>query len=207
MRDLDAHVLGDVRGHDQPTLLMAARAQTSAPARERHQELVATGAAANPRKAVTQIAAPKELRRSVGHDGTPESVPLLVPLGVDALELVEGAFDQPVERRLTRPPGPVDTSVNRGRARHVHPLAWGTVPALPTTRLPAEPAVTCRTCESTTRPPDDAGSTRHRHDDRVAGRSTPHLRSFRSTHARCRVEDRGTFVLQCLRALPRRAHA
>ena len=137
MRDRGAHVLGDVRGHDQGALLMAAGAQAPTPAGEGDEELVVARAAANPREAVTQIAALKERRRGFGDDGPPESVPILGALRVNALELVEAAFDQPGERRLARPPGAVDTILSRGRARHVDPLAWGPRPGLATTRRPA----------------------------------------------------------------------
>ena len=108
----------------QGALLVTARAQAAAAAGEGDEELVAARSAANPREAVTQVAAAEELRRGVGDDGPPEAVPLLVAVWVDALELVEVAIDQLVEGRVARPSGPIhaglDRCPGRFRARHGH---------------------------------------------------------------------------------------
>ena len=55
MRDRGADVLGDVLGHEQGALLVAAWAQAPAPAGEGDEELVAARSAAHPREAVTQV--------------------------------------------------------------------------------------------------------------------------------------------------------
>jgi hypothetical protein len=73
---------------------MAARAEAAAAAGKGHQELVATGTAPDAGEAAPQIAALEEPGDGVGDDGPPEAVPLLVPLGIDALEVLEEAIEE-----------------------------------------------------------------------------------------------------------------
>jgi len=91
-------ITGDVLGHDQCPLLVAAGAEAASAAGEGDEELVSTPRATHAGEAFTQIAAGEELLNRGCDDGPPEAVTLPVALVADALELVEVSVEQLPER-------------------------------------------------------------------------------------------------------------
>jgi hypothetical protein len=59
-------------------------------------------------EALAQVATLEELADRLAYDGTQEAIPLLKPLGVDPLELVEVVGEDPVDGRLLRMPWTIE---------------------------------------------------------------------------------------------------
>ena len=92
--DGGAQVAGDVVGHDQCPLLVAARTEAASAAGEGDAELVTAARATHPRETPAEVAAGAELLDRGRDDGPPEAVSLLIAFVIDLLKLPEVPVEQ-----------------------------------------------------------------------------------------------------------------
>jgi len=118
MRHLGANVLSHPTRFLQRPLLVARRAETSAAAGIRDQELLATLGATDAGEAVLEVPALEELLHDRPDNRPPEAIPLLVTLLVHRLKLRKEALDQFVEWRLVRVPGTINAAGLLGPTEH-----------------------------------------------------------------------------------------
>jgi hypothetical protein len=125
VRDLSANVFANPAGFLQGSFLVAAWTDAAPATGKRDKHLVLALGAPHAREPVFEIAALQKLGDRRGDDRSPEAIALLIPLGVDGLELRVEALNPFVEWRLVWTAGTIDIASLLGTTRHNQPPCGG----------------------------------------------------------------------------------